>query len=49
MLTDEQITEFQKIYLQTFGREIDKKEAIIKGIQLVRLLQIIYKNLIIKK
>ncbi|MFA6500623.1 MAG: hypothetical protein WCV69_02175 [Patescibacteria group bacterium] len=45
LLTDKQVEEFQKIYLQTFGRRIDKKEALDKGIQLILLLQAVYKNL----
>jgi len=43
MLTDTQITKFQKIYQQEFGRKISRKEALDKGIKLVRLMEIVYK------
>lgn len=49
MLTDKQIKEFQKIYFQTYGKKIDEKEALDKGISLICLLQTIYKNLAVKK
>lgn len=45
MLTDEQITDFQEIYFQTFGKRIDKKIAYDKANKLIYLLEIIYKNL----
>ena len=43
MLTDAQITKFQKIYQQEFGKKISRKEALDKGIKLVRLMEIVYK------
>ena len=47
MLTDKQIIEFQEIYIKEFGVKIDKKEALDKGVQLIRLFQILSKNLTI--
>jgi hypothetical protein len=43
MLSDEQITKFQTLYKNRFGREISREEAYEKGAQLVRLMQLIYK------
>ena len=42
-LTDKQITKFQDIYRQTFGKEISREEAISEGIKFVRLMEITYK------
>jgi len=43
MLTNEQITEFQKLYEKHFGKKIDRQEAYEKGIKLIRLVELIYK------
>lgn len=43
MLTDEQIKKFQVLYKNRFGREIGKDEAYEKGINLVRLVEVVYK------
>lgn len=43
MLTDEQVTKFQDIYRESFGKEISKAEALEKGIKLVRMMEIVYK------
>ncbi len=43
MLSDEQVTKFQVLYKQQFGREITKDEALEKGAKLVRMMQLIYK------
>lgn len=43
MLSGEQITKFQKIYKEQFGKEISRKDALEQGIKLVRLMEIIYK------
>lgn len=40
-MTDEQITDFQKLYQKRFGEEITRSEAIRKGADLVRLMEII--------
>mgnify|MGYP001163406977 CR=1 FL=1 len=43
MLSGEQITKFQIIYKNRFGKEITKEEALEKGIKLLRLLELTYK------
>ena len=43
MLSNEQITKFQIIYKNRFGKEITKEEALEKGVKLLRLLELIYK------
>lgn len=40
-LTDEQIISYQKIYLETFGKPISKEEALVQGLSLVRLVNVI--------
>ncbi len=42
MLSEEQVTNFQAIYRNKFGREISREDALEKGARLVRLLQIVY-------
>lgn len=43
MLTDEQITNFQTLYRNRFGKEISRADALDGGIKLIRLMRIIYK------
>jgi len=43
MLSDEQITKFQILYKNHFGRKINRDEAYKKGVKLVRLIELIYK------
>ncbi len=43
MLSHEQITNFQALYKNRFGREISREEAYEKGAKLIRLVEIIYK------
>ncbi len=43
MLSHEQITNFQVLYKNRFGREISREEAYEKGAKLMRLVEIIYK------
>ncbi|MBI2327388.1 hypothetical protein HYU92_03620 [Candidatus Curtissbacteria bacterium] len=43
MLTDEQITKFQKLYKYHFGKKISREEAYEKGVKLIRLVELIYK------
>ena len=43
MLSDEQITKFQTLYKNRFGREISREEAYEKGAKLIRLVELIYK------
>jgi hypothetical protein len=42
MLSDEQITKFQMLYLKRFGKEISREEAYEKGVKLMRLVEITY-------
>jgi hypothetical protein len=48
MLTDEQVTKFQSIYRESFGKEISRADALEKGIKLVRMMEIVYKPIIEK-
>lgn len=43
MLTNNQISQFQILYKNHFGKEISREEALEKGIKLLRLVEIIYK------
>jgi len=43
MLSEEQITKFQKLYKNRFGVEISREEAYEKGVKLIRLVELIYK------
>jgi hypothetical protein len=43
MLSDEQITKFQILYKNRFGKEISREEAYGKGAKLIRLIELIYK------
>lgn len=43
MLPDEQITKFQKLYKNRFGKNISREEAYEKGVKLIRLVELIYK------
>jgi hypothetical protein len=43
MLTKKQITEFQTLYKQRFGKEIGREEAYEQGAKLIRLIELIYK------
>lgn len=43
MLSDAQITKFQVLWKEHFGKEISREEALEKGIKLMRLVQIVYK------
>lgn len=42
MLSTEQITQFQTLYKNRFGKEISREEALEKGAKLIRLVEIIY-------
>lgn len=41
-LSDEQVTKFQTLYKNRFGRDISREEAYEKGAKLLRLFQLIY-------
>ncbi|MFA7170180.1 MAG: hypothetical protein WC178_05020 [Candidatus Paceibacterota bacterium] len=43
MLTDEQITNYQTLYKNRFGKEISREEAYEQGVKLIRLVELIYK------
>jgi hypothetical protein len=43
MLSDEQITKFQMLYKNRFGKEISREEAYEQGVKLIRLVELIYK------
>lgn len=42
MLKENQITKFQNIYRNCFGKEISRADALEKGARLIRLMQIVY-------
>ncbi|MGW8185004.1 MAG: hypothetical protein ACWGHO_02740 [Candidatus Moraniibacteriota bacterium] len=42
MLSNKQVSKFQTIYKNRFGKEISRSDALEKGARLVRLMQIIY-------
>jgi len=43
MLSDEQITKFQKLYKNRFGRGISREEAYEQSVKLIRLIELIWK------
>jgi len=43
MLSDEQITKFQTLYKNRFGKEISREEAYEQGAKLIRLVELVYK------
>ncbi len=43
MLSNEQITKFQMLYKNRFGRKISRGEAYEQGVKLMRLVELIYK------
>lgn len=43
MLLDAQITKFQTLYKNRFGKDISREEAYEKGANLIRLVELIYK------
>ena len=43
MLSDEQITKFQNLYKNHFGKDITREEAYEKGAKLIRVIELIYK------
>lgn len=40
-LNEEQIKEFQKLYLERFGEEISREQAIEEGLSLIRLVALV--------
>lgn len=43
VLPEEQITKFQTLYKNYFGKEMSRKEAYEQGVKLMRLVELIYK------
>ena len=43
MLSHEQITKFQVLYKNHFGKEISREEAYEQGVKLIRLVELVYK------
>ena len=43
MLSDEQITKYQTLYKNRYGKEISREEAYEQGAKLIRLVELIYK------
>jgi len=43
-LTDEHLEEFQSIWKENFGTEINKDVALDKGLRLIRLMEIVAKH-----
>jgi hypothetical protein len=43
MLSDEQITKYQTLYKNRYGKEISREEAYEQGVKLIRLIELIYR------
>jgi hypothetical protein len=43
MLSDKQIKKYQSLYKEHLGKEINKEEAYLQGMTLVRLIELVYK------
>lgn len=43
MLTDDQITKYQALFKNRFGKEISREEAYEQGVKLIRMVKLIYK------
>ena len=43
MLTDMQVTKFQKLYKARFNKKISREKAYEQGVKLIRLVELIYK------
>lgn len=44
MLTEKQVSDYQRIYKEYFGKEIDRKKAIEQGIKLIHFIKLILKQ-----
>lgn len=40
-LTDAQITKYQKVYKDTYGKTISKEKALVQGLALLQLVKVI--------
>ncbi len=43
MLSDEQVTTFQTLYKNRYGKDLSREEACEKGIKLIRLIELTYR------
>ena len=43
MLSNKQITKFQNLYKNRFGKKISREKAYERGVKLIRLVKLIYK------
>ena len=43
MLNEQQITKYQTLYKNHFGKDISREDALEQGIKFIRLIEIIYK------
>jgi len=43
MLSNQQVSEFQRIYKNRFGKEISREQALEQGAKLLRLIELIYR------
>lgn len=44
-LTDDEVIQFEAMYLQEFGKDISKEDVLVRGIKLSRLFEIVYKSM----
>ncbi len=44
MLTDEQLKKFQSIWMDRFGKELSRDQALEYGLKLIRLFQVVIKE-----
>lgn len=42
MLLNDQITKFQTLYKNRFGKDINREEAYEQGVKLIRLVELVY-------
>jgi len=42
MLSDEQITKYQTLYKNRYGRDISREQALEQGLKLIRLVELVY-------
>jgi len=40
-LTDDQVTKYQQLFLETYGKPISKEDAMTQGIALLRLVKVL--------
>jgi len=42
MINDEDLTKYQEIYRQKFGKEISREDALVQALKLIQLMRIVY-------